>query len=106
VKLRNLYSSLDIVRVINSRRKIWAVHVALTGEMSNAYLLGGKPKGKKPLGNPRHRLEDDIKMCFKDIIYDNVDWIHVAQDRNQWRDRDETSGCIKGWEFLGQLSDC
>jgi hypothetical protein len=50
----------------------------------NAYkLLFGKPEGKTPLGRPRHRCEDSIKMDVRDIGWDGVDWIGLVQDRDQ-----------------------
>ena len=61
--LNDLYCSPNIVRVIKSRRMRYAGHVAHTGERRGVYsVLVGKPKGKRPLGRPRHRLEDNIKM--------------------------------------------
>jgi hypothetical protein len=60
---RDLCFSPSIIRIIKSRRMRWAGHVAQTGEKRNAYrLLVGKPEGKKPLGRPRHRWVDNIKM--------------------------------------------
>jgi hypothetical protein len=51
--------------MIKSRRNIWAVYVAGIGEKRNAYrILVGKPKGKRPLGRPRRRWEDNIQMDF------------------------------------------
>ena len=62
--------SLNIVRVIKSRRMRWAGHVALMGERRGVYrVLVGKPEGKRPLGRPRRRWEDNIKM---DLITDIV----------------------------------
>ena len=62
-KLNDLYCSPNIVRVIKSRRLRWAGHVALTGERRGVYrVLVGKPEGKRPLGIPRRRWEDNIKM--------------------------------------------
>jgi hypothetical protein len=56
------------------------------GEKRNAYrILLGKPEGKKPLGRPRRRLVDNIKMDLGAIGWDGVDWIELAQDRDQWR---------------------
>jgi hypothetical protein len=56
------------------------------GETRNAYrILVGKPEGKRPLGRPRRRWVDDIKMDLGEIGCDGVDWIELAQDRNQWR---------------------
>jgi hypothetical protein len=45
----------------------------------------GTPKGKKPGGRPRRRWEDNIRKDLRDIIWEGVDWMHLAQDRNQWR---------------------
>jgi len=44
-----------------------------------------KPEGKRPLGRPRRRWEDNIKMDLREIGWEDVDWIHLAQDRDQWR---------------------
>jgi len=64
-ELNNLYSSLNIVRVIKSRRMRWAGHVARMEEGRVVYrVLVGKPEGRRPLGRPRHRWEDNIKMDF------------------------------------------
>ncbi|KAJ4446139.1 hypothetical protein ANN_12831 [Periplaneta americana] len=52
----------------------------------NAYrVLVGRPEGKRPLGRPRRRWEDNIKMDLRDVGYDDRDWINLAQDRDQWR---------------------
>jgi hypothetical protein len=48
-------------------------------------VLVGRPKGKRPLGRPRHRWEDNIKMDFREIGIDGSDWIQMAQDRVQWQ---------------------
>jgi hypothetical protein len=56
------------------------------GETRNAYrILVGKPEGKRPLGRPRRRVVDNIKMDFTETGWDGVDWIELAQDRDQWR---------------------
>jgi hypothetical protein len=55
------------------------------GEKRNAYrVLVGKPEGKRPLGRPRPRREDNIKMDLREIGWGGVDWIDLAQDRDQW----------------------
>jgi hypothetical protein len=62
-EIHNLYSSPSIIRIIRSRRMRWAGHVARMGEWRNVYrLLVGKPEGKRPLGRPRRRWMDNIKM--------------------------------------------
>jgi hypothetical protein len=72
--------------MIKSRRMRWAGHVERMGEKRNAYtILVGKPEGKKPLGRPRRRWMDSIKMDLREIGWDGIDSIDVAQDRNQWR---------------------
>jgi hypothetical protein len=56
------------------------------GEKRNAYgILVGKPEGKRPLGRPRRRCVDNIKMDLREIRWDGVDWIDIAQDKGQWR---------------------
>jgi hypothetical protein len=64
----------------------WAGHVARIGEKRNVYrLLIGKPEGKRPLGRPRRRWIDNIKMNLLEIEVSVVDWIGLAQDRYRWR---------------------
>jgi hypothetical protein len=66
-ELHNLYSSPDIVRQIKSRRMRWAGHVAPMGEEKTLYkVLVGKPEGKRPLGRPRRRWEDGIRMDLRE----------------------------------------
>ncbi|KAJ4436886.1 hypothetical protein ANN_17018 [Periplaneta americana] len=85
-ELHALYSSPDIIRNIKFRRLRWAGHVARMGESRNAYrVLVGRPEGKRPLGRPRRRWEDNIKMDLREVRYDDRDWINLAQDRDQWR---------------------
>jgi hypothetical protein len=56
------------------------------GEKGNAYrILVGKPEGKRPLGRPRRRWMDNIKMYIREIGLDGMDWIELTQDRDQWR---------------------
>jgi hypothetical protein len=72
--------------MIKSRRMRWAGNVARMGEKRNAYrILVGNPEGKRPLGRPRRAWVDNIKMNFGEIGWDGVDWIDMAQDRDQWR---------------------
>ncbi|KAJ4436919.1 hypothetical protein ANN_17051 [Periplaneta americana] len=85
-ELHALHPSPDIIRNIKSRRLRWTGHVALMGESRNAYrVLVGGPEGKRPLGSPRRRWEDNIKMDLREVGYDGRDWINLAQDRDQWR---------------------
>ena len=64
----------------------WAGHVAHVGETRGAYrVLMGKPEGRRPLGRPRHRWEDNIKMDIQEVIFVGMDWIELAQDRDRWR---------------------
>ncbi|KAJ4439263.1 hypothetical protein ANN_07383 [Periplaneta americana] len=85
-ELHALYSSPDIIRNIKSKRLRWAGHVARMGESRNAYrVLVGRPEGKRPLGRPRRRWEDNIKMDLREVGYDDREWINLALDRDQWR---------------------
>jgi hypothetical protein len=85
-ELRDLYSSLSIIRIIKSRRMRWAGHVARMREKWKAYrLLMGKPEVKTPLGRPRRRWVDNIRMDLGEVRWGNVDWIDLAKDRNRWR---------------------
>jgi hypothetical protein len=64
----------------------WAGHVARIGEMLNAYrILVVNPEGKRPLVRPRRGWVDNIKMDLGEIGWDGMDWIYLAQDRDQWR---------------------
>jgi hypothetical protein len=64
----------------------WVGHVARTVEKWNAYtLLVGKPEGKRPLGRPRHRWVDNIRMDLGEVGWGDVDCIGLAQDRDRWR---------------------
>jgi hypothetical protein len=85
-ELRDLYSSSSIIRIIKPRRMRWTGHVARMGEKRNAYrLLVGKPKRKRPLGRPRRRWVDNIRMDLGEVGWGNVDWIGLAKGRNRWR---------------------
>jgi hypothetical protein len=67
---------------MKSRRMRWPGHVARTGENSNVNrFLVGKPDGKRPLGRPRCRWEDNIKMDVREIGRHGIGWFHLAQDR-------------------------
>ena len=73
-----------IMQVIKSKR--WAGHVARMGERRGAYRgLVGKPEGKRPLGSPGHRWEDNIKMNLQEVGCGDMDWFDLAQHRDRWR---------------------
>jgi hypothetical protein len=78
-ELHNLYSFPDIMRQVKSRRMRWAGHVARLGEERKVYnVLVGKREGKRPLGRPRRRWEDGIRMDLREIGLGCVDWIRLA----------------------------
>jgi len=84
--LNDLYSSPNIMRVIKSRRMRRAEHVALMGEERGVYrVVLGKPEGRRPLGRPRHRWVDNIRMDLQEVGCGYMDWIGLAQDRDSWR---------------------
>jgi len=98
-----LYSSPNIVRVIKPRRMRWSGHVARMGEERGAYRVLGKPEGKRPLGKPRRRWVDNIRMDLQEVGCGYMYWIGLAQDR-QVADAcecgNEPSGSVKCGEFL------
>jgi hypothetical protein len=82
-ELRDLYSSPSIIRIIKLRM---GGACSTNGEKKNAYrLLVGKPEGKRPLGRPRRRWVDNIKMNLGEVGWSDVDWIGLTKDRNRWR---------------------
>jgi hypothetical protein len=85
-ELHSLCSSPNIVTVIKSRRTRWAGHVARMGEGRGVYrVLVGRPEGKRPLGRPRLRWENNIKLDLREIGIDGSNWVRLAQDRVRWR---------------------
>jgi hypothetical protein len=85
-ELHDLYCSPTTVRVIKSRRMRWAGHLARMAEGRGVYRgLVGKPEGKRPLGRPRHRWEDNLKMDLQEVGCDGMDWIELAKDTDRWR---------------------
>jgi hypothetical protein len=63
----------------------WAGHVACLGEERGVYrFLVGRPEGKRPLGRPRCRWEDNMKLDLREVGMDGVNWIQLAQDKVQW----------------------
>jgi hypothetical protein len=85
ISVREKFSTIQCTESLFPHIK-WAGHVARMGETRNAYkIFLGKPEGKRPLGRPRRRWMDNIKMDLREIGWDGVDWMDMAQDRNQWR---------------------
>jgi hypothetical protein len=81
-----LYSSPSIIRIMKARRMRWTGHVARMGYKRNAYrLLVGMQEGKRPLGRPRRRWVDNIRMNLVEVGWGDVDWIGLVQDRDRWR---------------------
>ena len=76
-----LYKFYFIVETVG-----WAEHVARMGEERGVYrVLVGKPEGKRPLGRPRDRWVDNIRMDLQEVGCGYMDWLGLAQDRDRWR---------------------
>jgi hypothetical protein len=85
-ELHVLYSPPSIIRIIRARRIRWAGQVARMGEKRNTYrLLMRKPEGRRPLGRPRRRWLNNIRMDLVQVGWGDMDWIGLAQDRGRWR---------------------
>jgi hypothetical protein len=85
-ELHNLYSSPSIIRMIKTRRMRWEGHVGRMEAKRNAYrIFVGKSEGKTPLGRPRIRWVDNIKMDLREREWGGIEWMDLAQDRDQWR---------------------
>jgi len=85
-ELNDLYSTPIIFRLIKSRRMRWAVHAVRMGEKRGVCkVLVGKPEEKGPLGRPRGRWDDNIKMDLHEVGCGGMDWIVLIQDRDRWR---------------------
>ena len=85
-ELKDLYTSPSIFWVIKSRRMRWAGVVTRMGERRDVYrVLVGRPEGKRPLGRPIRRWEDNIKVDLQEVECGAMDWIEQAQDRDRWR---------------------
>ena len=81
-----MYRSSNIVRVIKSRRLKWAGHVTRIEEVRSAFkILTGTPEGKRPLGKPRRRWEDNIRMDLIEVGINTRNWVASAQDRDYWK---------------------
>jgi hypothetical protein len=84
-EFNDLYSSPNIVLTIKSRRMRWEGHVARMGDERGLYkVLMGKREGKIPLGRPRRRWDDNIKMDLQEVGREGMDWIGLAQERGRW----------------------
>jgi hypothetical protein len=82
-ELNDLYCSPNTLRVIKSRKIRWEEHIARMGEKRGVFrVLVGKPDGKRPLGRPRRRWDDNIKMDLQEVG-GGMDWIKLAQDRDR-----------------------
>jgi hypothetical protein len=85
-ELHGLYTSLSIIRIIKPIRRMWVGHVARMREKRNVYgLFAGKPEGKRPLGRPRRKWIDNIKVDILEIDLGCVDWTGFAQDKYRCR---------------------
>jgi hypothetical protein len=85
-ELNDLYSPPNIIRVIKSRRIRWTGDVERMGEKRGAYrILVGRPKGRRPLGGPRRKWEDNIKMDLQEVVSRGMYWIELTQDSDRWR---------------------
>jgi hypothetical protein len=88
-ELHSLYSSPNIVRVIKSRRMRWAGHVARMGAGRGVYtVLVGRPEGKRPLGRPRRRWEDKIKLDLRETGIDEANCEHDNEPSGSIRKQD------------------
>jgi hypothetical protein len=85
-ELNDLYSLPNIVRVVKSKQMRWARHVERMGEDKGVHrVLVGKPERKRPLGRPRRRWEDNIKMDLQEVGGGGGNWIELAEDRDRWQ---------------------
>jgi hypothetical protein len=94
--------------MIKSRRMVrWVGYVSRMGEKRIAYrILGGKPEGKRPLGRPRCRCVDNIKIKLIEIGWDGVHWVDLAHDKDQWRALNTVMNLWAPWSVGELLSNC
>ena len=93
-ELNDLFSLPNIVRVVKSRRMRCAGHVERMGEDRGVQrVLVGKPERKRPLGRPRRRWDDNIKIDLQEVGGGRGDWMELAQDRDRW------------WALVGTVRD-
>jgi hypothetical protein len=98
--LHNLYASQSVTRVNKSKRKTRAWHVRDAHK-----ILVEKPVGKRPLGRPRRRWEHNIRIDLREIGWEDVNWIHLTQDSDQWRTLMKTvMNFRRGEGFLGSTT--
>jgi hypothetical protein len=85
-ELNDLYCSPNTISVIKSRRMRWFGHMSRMGERRGVFrVLVGETEGKRPLGRPRGRWENNIKVDLQEVGWGDTDWIDLAQDRDSWR---------------------
>jgi len=85
-ELSDLYTLPNIVRAVKLRRMKWAGHVMCMQERRGVHrVLVGKPEGKRPLGRPSRRWENNIKMGLREVGGGCVDWMELAKDKASWR---------------------
>jgi hypothetical protein len=83
-KLHNLYTSLNIIKVLQSKRT-WAVHVARMGEKRNLYKFWSEDLKGRDHSEDNRSWEDNIRMYLRETGWEDVDWIHLAHDKDQWQ---------------------
>jgi hypothetical protein len=111
MKVCDLYSSSNIIRVIKARKMRWAGHVVRVAERRGGCKVSvGKPEGKRPLGILRRRWEDNIKMDLQEVGIWGHGLDRAGSDRDKWRALVNAvmnlRGSIKCGEFLDQLRTC
>jgi hypothetical protein len=85
-ELNDLYYTPNIIPTIKSKRMRWAERIVRMGERRVIYrVLVGKPEGKRPLGRPRRKWEDDIKMDLQEVGWRDMNWIDLTKNRDSWR---------------------